>query len=352
MKIPSIVYVLKMNLVGKKIVSEYLRQKEKLLPEFQDIDDEIMISHAKGYIAKVYEEKSPTEQVELLLRLRDSLQSEAVISFLVGEFIKCLNALKANIGDPVHETALYKLKELEQYEKEDIYKKISQENNRIAKIIKEYYGYVTIGELKAKCHDEPRGGKFFKEYIVSEEEIKLIEAVKKCPVPNQMAHLIYDTRKNNEYHCDHEIRSESDALKQLLVSTNKDSPRYNIIFEDGTIVCYNEGDIRVRPYKFGQVLRYTKLFFAKNYETMLNAYTNPLIFSINMEDGSISITNDSEVFEFEPDSEFVTQQMVINSFINVINMLNDYEDVYTKKIIEDSKQDLEKAKELTKKYQF
>ena len=332
MEIPGIVKLLKTKMFGNIVSSAYREGKKFLYEEFQDIDDDLMISHAKAYIVKKYEEIEDELERDLFM---DAFRDGVIIIGLVDDFIKSLNALKSKTGDPVHKDILDSLKELEEYKNTDLYKKISRNNNEIAKIIKDFHGYVTIKELKDRCHDEARGGKNYREYVISEDEIKIIEATKNNPLPNQIGHLLFDDRKNNDYYCDHEIKTDGEILKRLLVSTNRNSPRYDIIFEDGTIVCYKEGDIRIRPYNFKQVLRYTKLYFVKEFDELYETYKN-----------SIEIYSKTK----KSPTEQIGRQMILNSFVHILTILIDYEDIYTKKIIDDSKNDLIKIKEITKKY--
>lgn len=359
METPGIVRLLKTALYERILRIAYIEEKHNLHEDFQDIDEDLMISHIKAYIIKAYEDIEEEVERELFLDLirepgimENGIIDVTIFHTLIREFIRSLNSLKSNIGDRVNKSVIYNFKELERYKTTSIYKGLRKSNSKIAQIIKDYHGYFTLKELKEKANEEPIGKGIYKEYIISEEELKIIEAVKECPSLNQISHLLYDTRKNCEFHCDHEIRSDSDIFKKLLVYTKKDNPRFNIIFEDGTIVCYNEGDIRIRPYNFKHLLKYTKLYFAKNYDYMLNIYENPLTINFNI---------DSELFEFGPtieptnieaNKEEIARQMIINSSNHVLDMLIDYEDIYTKKIIDDSKKELVKIKEITKKYDF
>ena len=357
METPDLVNLLQTRLYDRIIRMSYIEEKEKLHEDFQDIDEDLMISHIKAYIIKTYEEIEDDEEKTRFINIVNDPEIEksriidvTIFHILIQNFIKSLNSLKSKIGDRVNRHIIDDLKELEKYKTKDIYKELKKENNKIAQIIKDYHGYVTFNELKEKSHDEPYYVDGYQEYVISEEELKIIEATKKYPIPNQMAHLLFDTRKNCEYHCDHEIKSDKEILKKLLVSTNKCSPRYDIVFDDGTIVCYNEGNIRIRPYNFKQLLRYTKLYLAKNYDTLLDSYENPLNISFDIDSDFFDFGPTIEPTDFESNSDEVARQMIINSFIHAHDMLIDYEDIYTKEIIDESKKELVKVKEITKKY--
>ena len=326
----EIVELLKTELFNFLIKNAYIDEKKFLHEDFQDVEDDLMISHAKAYIVKIYDGLETAEAKKEFIDFLNDMAGPTMIHSLVRDYMANVNSLKYKIGDRVDQKLPETIKELEGYKDSNVYKELSKDNNKIARIIKEYHGYLTLKELKSKCHEESNDG----EYIVSEEEIKIIEATKNYPIPNQLAHLIFADRKEWDYHCDHEIKNENEALKSLLVSTNKSNPKYDIVFDDGTIVCYKAGDIRVRAYNFKQVLRYTKLYCARNFDKMSLFFDDP---------------KNSKRFDAET-PENKGKQFIIQSFIRTRGLLADYECVYTKKMIEDAKTNLDKVKELTKKY--
>ena len=326
----DIVELLKTQHFDRLIHISYKEEKQLLHEDFQDIEEDLMVSHVKGYIVKIYEKLETDEEKKEFIDSLNSMAGFTILHALVRDYMANVNSLKYKIGDLVDQSISETIKELEKYKDSKVYKELSKDNNKIVKIIKEYHGYLTLKELKSKCHEESNDG----EYIISEEEIKIIEATKNYPIPNQLAHLLFADRKEWDYYCDHEIKSDKESLKSLLVSTNKSNPKFDIVFDDGTIVCYQDGDIRVRTYNFKQVLRYTKLFCAKNFDKLSMFLNDPI----------------NEIYFNAETPEKKGKQFIIQSFIRTRALLTDYECVYTKKMIEDAKTNLAKVKELTKKY--
>ena len=300
--------------------------KSYLKEEFQNMDDDEMISYAKAYIINEY--NKITNKYEKKNFMLDVVQGYRIIEGM-DNFIKSMNGTTAKMGELVRKDVVDELKELENYKYTDVYKILSKDNKKIA----EYHGYVSIKRLK-KNAEESNGKKSYFEYILSKEEINIIENTKKYYIPNQIAHMLFDEKLSPYYSCDHTIYNEKEVLKNLLVSTNENSPRYDIVFEDGRIVEYNMGDIRVKPYTFKQVVEYTKLYMAKNFYDMLEYYENPI--------NTLCMNTSTP--------EQKGRQMLINSYTYVLGILTEYEDIYTQKMIDDAKEDLIKMKETAKQY--
>ena len=333
MKTPNIVDLLKTQLFDDIIHLAYIKSKKYLHDDFQDLDDDLMVSHVKAFIVMVHNSlDDDLEKEEFINGIQNVVKGPTMIHILVRDFIGNVNSLKSKIGDFVDKSIIEVMKELDNYKCTEVYKTLSKGNNQIASIIKNAHGYLTIKELKEHCHDEQIDEK----YVISEEEIKIIEIAKKYPHSNQLAHLLFDDKKDLDYYCDHEINGEKDALKHLLISTNKQNPKYDIVFEDGTIACYNEGYIRIRSYNFKHVLKYTKLYFAKNYDKLLSFINDPM---------------NAMLFDIDsPDKKGA--YLITQSTLYVRVLLSSYETVYTRKMIEDSKKRLDEVKKLTKKYDF
>lgn len=335
MKTPNIADLLKTQIFDSLIHISYRDSKRYLHDDFQDLDDDLMVSHAKAFIVMVYNSLDNDEKKEEFINdIQDRLRGPAIIRVLIRDFIGNVNSLKSKIGDPINKDIFETIKELEKYKDIEVYKELSKGNNEIAKIIKYAQGYLTIKELKKHCHDESTT----ENYVISEEEIRILEITKNYPHSNQLAHLLFDEVRNYDYYCDHEINGEKDALKQLLINTNKQNPKFDIVFDDGTIACYHEGYIRIRPYNFKHIVRYTKLYFAKNFDKLMALANDPM---------------NAIIFDLDLDSpEKKGTYIIVQSALYVKALLSGYESVYTKKMIEDSKKRLEEVKELTKKHDF
>lgn len=320
-KNPKVIDILNTSEIKKIVTEIYLIEKERLKKEFQIIDDKTMIAYLRAFITNKYQELSNDSEKKYFI---EALRSKFIIVDLMDEFIESINATKARAGELIDEDVREELEELAEYKDTKIYKELSKSDKEIAKIINEYHGYISLNQLKKGAQEE---GPYFG-YKISQEEIEIIELTKKYYIPNQLAHMLYDEKREDGLFCDHEIHNDNEVLKELLVSTNKNNPSYEIIFPDGKIVEYFKGDIRVKPYTYKQVLEYTKLYYVQNYKEMKECYST-----------------EEDIPSYE-----VGRRMILNSFINVRAMLYKYEDIYTQKMIDDSKKTLVRMKETSKKY--
>ena len=166
---------------NRKIVSElYSYIKEYLDIEFQLLDARIIESYIKAYIVNEYESQ-PNSFVKK--QFIESLSNRYILAELMKIFRAKLNGTKANLGDKVNAEVKSEFEKLKIYKDSKIYKELSKSNKEIIKIVKDYHGYRSIKELKKQAQQDPPTGKY-KPYIISLEEIKIMESVLECPVFN------------------------------------------------------------------------------------------------------------------------------------------------------------------------
>ena len=336
METPIIVELLNTREFKRLVRETYFFSKEYLDKRIEVVDDRIMISYARAYITNEYEKLENDLEKRLFL---EAMRNGYFVVELMDCFIKSINSTRSKMGDLVHKDTIEELNKLLPYKNTDMYKELSKYNNYIAKTIKEFHGYRTIKELRERCKDKPQGRGLFREYIISEEELNVIEGTKNYFLGfNQYGHMLFDEKKNADYYWNHEVKNKDEIFKNLIVNTKKNNPRFDIVFNDGMILEYFKGDIRLKPYKFGSLVHYTKLYLVKNHEEMEDAYADSIEVYTSSKD------NDSR-------EQFV-RQLLLNSFVNVFAMLHETEDIYTKKMIDDAKTDMKKMKELVKKYQL
>ena len=326
-KEPIIITILKSQEYRQIVTGMYLNAKPFLNEEFQKIDDRTMMSYVRAHFTNIYQEIDNEKAKSLFLM---SLGNGFTFIELMDDFVEKINGTKAKMGDLIHKDVALELESLKEYKDTKIYKELSKSNKEIAIIINDYHGYITPTIIRKRLNDNYTPY----DYKISEEELEIIERTKKYFMPNQMAHMLFDEKKDSEYYCNHEINGEDEILKKLLVTTNKDNPRFEIVFPDGIIIDYYKGDIRVKPYNYRQVLEYIKLFYAAYYNEMRECFEK----TINR-----GMRDDYPKYE-------IARQMILNSFVNVYAMLHSYEDIYTQKMIDDSKKTLVKIKETAKKY--
>lgn len=328
---PSIIIYLTKEENKKRINELYSDYKKYLHKEFQKIDDKVIVSYFIAYIISVYEKQENTFAKNHFIV---TLKAESILTELLNEFINRLNATKSNLGDLVHKETHEELDKLKTSKKNVIYKELSKSNKDIAKIIKDYHGYFTVNELKKKSQEEPPSG-IFKPYIVSLDEISTIEATKEWPTLNELGHLLYDVKRGYRYCCDHDIKDDSEELKRIMVNTGRNNPKFDILFKDGTIVEYYRGDIRIKSYTFGHVIKLTKLYYAQHYEELKKYYEQTMY---------ISNANNSNI------SYQLGRNMLINSYTQVLDILESHEEIYTRKMLDDYNKEFVKIKEIVKKY--
>ena len=316
------------NLLNKNEYTELLRNmykkaKEMLKPKWQDIDDEIMLSYLKAYCVSMCLDIPEERQRGIFV-----VSIELGYAFVVvcSSFIDQLNTSEAKMSELVNAEVLDDFKDLSRYINHPIYKELSKSNKAIARIIKEYHKYLTIEEIKngKYLHSEcnPTG------YKLTGNEIQMIDRANKFKNLNSLAHMLYDEKGIVKYNCDYNIHNEKEVLKKFLMPTNACNPEYDIIFEDGTIVNYFMGDIRIKPYKFQDVLTYTKLFYASHFNEMKDFF--------RVKDNKISAD--------------VATKMIKSSYVNISQMFYALEDVYTQKMIDNSKEEIVKMKRIVKEY--
>lgn len=309
----------------EKLLEIYDVFKDSFKGELQSFDRDTIIMYIKAYCIDIFDN---IKDENFKLRYVMAMEIGLPLPNIFNEFVEKMNATAAKIAEPIHIEEKDEITYLIQYKNTKIYKELSKSDKEISSIIKECAGYYTINEL--------RNHKYminFRGYIFTQEELDIIEKTKKFPQLNQFAHTIYDEKVENHYECNHSINGEDDELKRFLVNTNKSNPKYEIIFEDGTIIEYYKGDIRVKPYTFKQILELTKLFCSAYYDEMKIFYEN--MFNID----------DSKETSYQ-----IGRQMIRNSFVNVRMMIDYLGEIYTKKMIDDSKKKLIKIKEIADEY--
>lgn len=304
-----------------RIVSTHLKD------EFKTIDEDTMVSYAKAYLINEYNEISNKyEKKHFIVEMK-----QGVIYPQLDNFIRVLNGTVAKPGELVKKYVVNELKDLKEYKDTEVYRILSHNNRYIAREIAKYHGFHTLAYFKRKTAENP-GVQSYYEHIIPEEELKIIEATKNYPMPNQIAHTLYDVRSSIYYYCDHTINEEGEELKNLLVSTKQENPRFEIVFPDSTIVEYNNGDIRIKPYTFKQLVEFTKLYFAMDFNGLLEIYESDNQLGTN-------VSNEKK-----------GRDMLIDAYTIVRNLFVDYEDIYTQKMIDGYKKELVLIKENSKKY--
>ena len=236
------------------------------------------------------------------------------------EVLKKLKATKSKTGELIAKDYIEKtIDEMSEYQYETIYDDLSKYNGFISSTIKKYNPYYDIKKIKSGDYIGPVN------YRLSESEIKKIELVKPIGPLNRVIHDLYDVEGALIPYCEYEDIPEDSILNRFAFHTDETNPPFKIIFEDGIIVEYVFGDLRVLSYQYQDMLTLTKLY-------MTQELVNNEIFDITS----------------VPKEDFI---MLIRFSTNKsLAILNTLEMVYTKRMIDDSKKEMEGIKELVKEY--
>lgn len=236
-----------------------------------------------------------------------------------NDIFRTLETSKAKPGEIVELDYFKESIDITEYQDEPMYDDLTKYNDIITRIIKKEHDFYTIKQIKMGNYKGPR------DYRISQKEIRTIENVKLIKPLNRLIHDLYDVEGVYTTYCKYSDIPEDSILKRFAFHTEKANPLFKIVFEDGTIVEYLKGDLRVLSYRFQDLLELTKLHMVQNLQK-------------------------NGIFEIDSleEKEFILEViMASNTSKGVLNTL---EDVYTKRMIDHSKRELESIKKLVKDY--
>lgn len=290
--------------------------------DLKDYDRDLFVSYLKASFVIEYKiSESDTEKEKLIM--------EASVGGIYPEdaywIFDTLSVSKAKIGQVINEVLVKKLRRLNKYINDSRYETLSKKDDVIREVVKEVNGYYTIDEIKSGNYIGQAN------YRLSEEEIKALEYTKMTACLNKIIHDLYDERRIIGYNiCSYDEIEEDNVLKKFDFHTNKTNPEFEIIFDDESIIRYRRGDIKVKPYTFDDIIKYVKLYIIDSYEKL----------------GEIK----DEIIAIKDFDNELLKEMVCMVVFELFYDLDELEDVYTKKMIDASKKELDKVKRLCKKY--
>ena len=258
------------------------------------------------------------DTTEMNYIMQAALNSDIYAVDATGIF-KTVEATKAKPGEVVEIDYVKESINITEFQDEPLYDDISKYNNIIANIIKKEQCFYSLKQIKMGNYVGPRN------YRISPKEIRTIENVKMIKPINKIIHDLYDVTGVFYNYCEYNDIPQNSVLKKFAFHTNKENPLFKIVFEDGTIVEYLMGDLRVLSYNFKDLLVLTKLHMVQELQQ-----------------------NDIYDIDLLPKEDFIN--LVLFSSNRSKGVLNALEDVYTKRMIESSKRELEGIKELVKEY--
>lgn len=256
---------------------------------------------------------------EEINHIMNAAKNSDIFAVDANGMFKLVEATKAKIGDVIEKDYFKQISDIIDYQDEPLYNDLSKYNGAIVNFIKKNHFYYSIKQIK-RGNYETAGN-----YRLSQKEIRMIENVKMIGPINKIIHDNYDTNDFLWTCCDFDEIPEDSVLKRFAFHTDKGNPLFKIVFENGTIVEYFYGDFRVPSYKFQSLVTLTKLNIVKIFE-------------------------ENDIYDIESlEKEKLIQ--IVKSAANISQAtLNTLEEVYTRKMIDDSKKELDDIKELVKEY--
>jgi len=274
------------------------------------------LSALKGLFVDKFITAIDTDEMNYIM---NAAKNSDIYAVDANSVFKLLETTKAKMGDVIEKDYFKQMMEITEYKYEPMYDDLSKYNNIITNIIRKSLCFHGIKQIKMGNYKAPG------DYRLSQKEIRMLENVKMIGPINRIIHDLYDNEGIFWSYCEYDEIPEDSVLKRFAFHADKPNPLFKIVFEDGTIVEYIEGDPRVLSYKFNDLVALTKLNIVED-----------------LEENNIYDINSLEI------QDFVAEALLAVSRAN--NILSTLEDVYTKRMIETSQRELEGIKELVKEY--
>jgi len=330
-KLNEFINILNSDKITALLYDFYSDNEDYINPYWRD--EKKFVSYLKGYYLDRYLEIPDDLKSLLFSDLKDGELNVGVLE----TFLDKTNGSLAKPNDHMETGSLQEFKDLMQFKDDELYEELSNDNSWIMGLYIEKNGIITIDELKKGDYIKIDG------YSLDNDEIKTIEHAKMVPGLINTIHSLYDDLEDERNKCNYDA-IDDEVLKKFAFHTNKDNPEYNILFDDGTIVNYYKGDIRIMPINLMALVIFTKLTFIDNY---YNGENNQL-FQFMLEPYDIDVS-DVPFSELDDETMEILMSIAIEMVYSNVESLNL---IYSKKMIEDSKRDVKKMGELVKKYKL
>ena len=295
------------------------------------------VSYIKAFYVDRYIE-APEDLKELLFNQVKDGQLNYGANYV---FLNTLRGMAAKVNQFIEYDEYGELVAPEEYSDDPLYDTLTEHyTEHIAEIVKTYGSYITIEELVDGNYEVVDG------YVVSQDEIKTILYAKLIPGYISAVHALYDEfdDENDERTICNYDAIEDETLRKLAFHTDKDNPDYDIIFPDGIIMNYYKGDIRFCPITFDEIVEYTKLKFIDNY---YYGDENDVFQEQLKEHPDI----DANVSFDEMDGETFGKLVMLAAEL-VVSAANAFENIYSKRMIDQYNNDVDRMSKLVLKYKL
>ena len=277
--------------------------------------------------------KADTEKKKEYIIL--SIPMHHIESDYVLSVIETLNTSVSSVNDPRNKKDIAYLKKIQQYEKDPMFDVLSERDEEIEMYAVMLNSFVYLDDLEEGIYTIDT------DYRFSDEEIETIKKAVMFPDFNNIMHALYDEDDGINKATSSFDKIEDEALKKLVFHTNKKNPEFEIICEDGTIVNYHLGDIRIKPFKMEDVIKFTKLAFISQYHNGPESEIGG--FLVGSVDQNIDPFNMSTE-EFE--------ENIGSAFYEVYGRLYGLDEIYSKKMIDNAQDEIKTIQKIIKKYNF
>ena len=312
--------------------SEYIN---KLNQELRNPD--VFMSYCRAFIIDAYYMIDDDKKNTFVNKIIKKGLLETEIEYLTFR----LNACSAKPNDHINKESKKFFAELEPYKDSIISKSLSQYREEIFNMLSEEMRVYTIKQIKDGDYEilERDSDGRMSEIILEDSEIKTIEAAHKAGELFDLGHILYDDIKyvkrpsilggfviDNLITCDYE-KADNDGVGNIVFNTLKDRPRYelDIVFEDGIIMQYHQGNIKKKPYTIDQMMTY------------IYADVTKILKELGFDENNISsIDSDTLMSTIE------------DACIEVCSQSDFLEEIYSKKMISDSKKYVKKLIKIAK----
>ena len=295
------------------------------------------VSYLKAYYIERYLTVSDTAKGLILMNLKE--EDDLSIG-ITQTFLDKINGSVAKLNQNVEGVYLDEFEDLLQLIDDPIYESMEYDDELIMGIIKETQGFVTINEIKDKDTTATGGYEFSKDEIVN------IISAKLTPEINKTIHSLYDEATYDGVTCNYNTITD-DTAKRFAFHTDCKNPEFKIIFEDGTIVNYKKGDIRLYPIDFFSLTNYIKLLMT--YYMKFGDEDEELSFTCELYD--LDIDDFLGLNYCDLDDE-LKEKLVVVAAEDLCSDVDDLLINYSKKMIEDSQKEVTKMNEYVKKYKL
>lgn len=336
----ELIKLLKSKRITDSILDMYRTYKGEVLV---DVSDKEMVSYIKSLIIDEYMNGSE----EIKKCNMDLLSVGFIDNRFVYTAIRHINASKAKVNDqitpvPVKSLLSYIGKSKESI-KDPIYESLSKYNKQICNSIcsAKEINIVPITKVESGDYSLPL---FYK---LDDEEINKIRQAGILKKLIFSVHSLYDEEQGElgKTKCNYNL-IQNEVIRRLVPHTNKRNPEINVLLEDGTIVNYFNGDIRVKPYNMSELIMLVKLAYTSHYHRGL------LIDPKEMEEALYLLSHGEIDFNFDMTDDEVFSENIRLIAYTIYRLIDDMDQIYSKRMIEQANEEITRSNELALKYEL